>query len=113
MPGFAAELSCRLFDPQPRLTWSAPSRATLPRERPELKIRETTSGLDDRRSRDQRNGEAKGNSFGVVRGPVENGESHRSISVHNRAEMGRRKFHMCEFFRNWRARKDSNLRPPA
>jgi hypothetical protein len=57
--------------------------------RRELKIRKTTSGLDDRISRDQRNGKLKGNSLGVVRAPVENAESDRSISVHNRAEMGR------------------------
>ena len=31
-------------------------------------------------SRDQRNGKAKGNSLGVVRGPVENGESDRVMS---------------------------------
>jgi hypothetical protein len=64
----------------------------------ELKIRWATSGLHDRISRDRRNGKAKGNSLGGVRGPVENVESDRSISVHNRAEMARLKFHMCEFF---------------
>ena len=82
-------------------TWSAPSRSTLPRVRRKLKIRWTTSGLYDRRSRGRRNGKAKGNSLGVVRGPVENAESDRFISVHNRAEMGRREFHISEFFRKW------------
>jgi hypothetical protein len=49
----------------------------------------------------------------LIRGGVEKAESDRSISVHNRAEMGRRKFHIREFFGKWRARQDSNLRPPA
>ena len=79
----------------------------------ECRRRKAISGVYDRISRDQRNGKAKGNSLGVVRGPVENAESDRSISVHNRAEMARLKFHICEFFGKWRARQDSNLRPPA
>ena len=92
---------------------SAPSRSTLPRVRREVKIASTTSGLYDRNSRDRRNAKTNGDSLERVRGPVENAESDRSISVHNRLKWADENFTCCEFFRKRRARQDSNLRPPA